>query len=100
MDRTFYQPYAHMGLTVVALNPNRPDHADIPYLEEYLSYLDVTFPVGIETNGTYAALTAIYAGSNPYPLDIIVGRDQTIRYIGRELDTPTMEAILLDALAE
>ena len=85
---------------MIALNPHDPDALDIPYLEEYLQYIDVSYYVGVETNDTYGAFTAVYAGSNPYPLDIIVGRDQTIRYIGRELDTPTMEAILLDALAE
>lgn len=99
-DSAFVTPYASQGLSVVGLNPYDSDALDIGGLEEYLQYLDVSYPIGIETNGTYDALTAIYQGSNPYPLDIIVGRDQTIRYIGRELDIPAMELVIQQALAE
>jgi len=99
-DDVFVTPYASQGLTVVALNPYDPDALNVGGVAEYLSYLDVSYRTGIETNGTYDAFTAIYQGSNPYPLDIIVGRDQTIRYIGRELDIPAMDAIIQEALAE
>ena len=99
-DRIFAQPYAAQGLKVIALNPYDSDALDIPGLEEYLQYLTVSYPIGVETNATYDALAAIYAGSNPYPIDVIIGKDQTIRYVGRELDIPTMDAIIQQALAE
>jgi hypothetical protein len=100
MDEAFFQPYGAQGLSVVALNSDDRDALDVGGMEEWLQYLEVSYPVGYETSATYEALAAIYQGSNPYPLDIIVGRDQTIRYIGREYDVPTMEAIIQEALAE
>jgi hypothetical protein len=100
LESAFFAPYASQGLSVIALNPYDPDALNVGGLEEYLTYLDVAYPVGVETNATYDAFALMYQGSNPYPIDIIVGRDQTIRYIGRELDIPAMEAIIQEALAE
>ena len=96
----FAQKYAAQGLKVIALNAYDSDALDVPGLEEYVQYLTVSYPVGIEVTGTYDALAAIYAGSNPFPIDVIIGKDQTIRYVGRELDVPTMDAIIQQALAE
>ncbi|HMV67440.1 MAG TPA: hypothetical protein PKA64_11365 [Myxococcota bacterium] len=100
MDQTFAIPYASQGLSVVALDAYDSDALDVPGLEDYISYLDVSYKLGIETTSTYEALSAIYEGSNPYPLDIVVGRDGTIRYIGREYDAPTLLTVIEAALAE
>jgi hypothetical protein len=100
MDETFFKPYEAQGLKVIALNSDDNDRLDVPGLEEYIDYLDVSYPVGFETSATYEAIAAVYQGSNPYPLDIIIGKDQTIRYIGREYDVDMMESIILEALAE
>lgn len=75
---------------------------NIPGLTEYVEWLDVTFPVATEVTGegTYAEITANYEGSNPFPVNILIDKQGTIRYIAREYDPFTMHNIVQELLAE
>jgi len=99
METRFWQPYKDQGLVVVAIDANG-DAMD--GLKAYLTHIPQTYPLGLEdpSTKTYAALTAVYKGLNPFPVDIIVGKDGKIAYVGREYDPGTMKTIVDKLLAE
>jgi len=100
MQLSFADKYAAQGLNVVALDPDTDDIGLFAELQDYVAYLGPTYPVGIETSLNYSPISSIYSGANPFPVDIIVGKDGTIRYIAREYDPVTMDTIIQEALAE
>lgn len=102
MQSSFYDQYASQGLQVVALDPDTDDIAQYTNVVDYVSYLgNLTYPVGIESvSSNYAAIAAAYQGSNPFPVDILVGKDGTVRYIAREYDPQSIGEMIPDLLAE
>jgi len=102
MQSSFYDVYAAQGLKVVALDPDVDDIAQYGNVVDYVNYLGPpTFSVGVEDVSTnYAALAAAYQGSNPFPIDILVGKDGTVRYIAREYDPQAIGELLPALLAE
>lgn len=95
-----YLDYRDQGLKVVALDPDSTDAENIGWLTEYVAWLDVDYPVGIETTDNYSEIEGVFDGANPYPVDIIVDRQGTIRYIAREYDYLAMELMVQELLAE
>jgi hypothetical protein len=65
-------------------------------LQSYLTHVPQSFPIGLEdpSTKTYAALTAVYKGLNPYPVDVILDRNGTVVYVGREYDPETIRATI------
>jgi len=57
--------------------------------------------VGTELTGqgSYLEVTAIYEGSNPFPVNILVDKQGIIRYVAREYDPFTMDAVIQELLA-
>jgi len=102
MQASFFDKYGPQGLQVVALDPDTDDIAQYTNVVDYVNYLGPpTFPVGIESvSSNYAAIAAAYQGSNPFPVDILVGKDGTVRYIAREYDPQSMDELIPDLLAE
>jgi hypothetical protein len=49
---------------------------------------------------TYSALTQNYKGSNPFPVDVVIGKDGVITYIAREYDPDGITAAVEAALAK
>ncbi len=64
--------------------------------------LQVTYPVGLEdpSTRTCAALTQNFKGSNPFPVDVVVGKDGIITDIAREYDPDGITAAVEAALAK
>lgn len=72
-------------------------------VQEFVKHMDLTYPVGLEDEATptYAGLTdRNFQGANPFPVDVVVGRDGTITYISREYDPDGLKAAVEAALAE
>lgn len=87
------------GLKVVAIDANGDDPTALAW---YVSNRHVTYPVGSEdtTTPTYKAVVANYKGLNPFPVDIVVGKDGNIAYIAREYDPPTLDTVIQAELAK
>jgi hypothetical protein len=101
MDVTFNQPFAAQGLDVVALDADAEDIANFPVVVDYAQWLGPpNYPVGIETSLNYATFASSFEGSNPFPIDVLVGKDGTIRYIAREYDPTELLNMIPDLLAE
>ncbi|WP_437929231.1 redoxin domain-containing protein [Sorangium sp. So ce291] len=99
-EERFWRKYKDQGLQIVALNPREPVE-QIGQVQAYCDTIEITFPVGLEeTASTYAAVTSSFPGPNPFPVDVIVGKDGIVRYASHEYDPDTMTAIIEQALAE
>ena len=61
----------------------------------------MTFPVATELTGqgSYGEITAVYEGSNPFPVNIIVDKQGIIQYVAREYDPFTTDALVQQLLA-
>lgn len=98
---TFNQPFGPQGLNVVALDADAQDVGNFPGVQDYVEWLGpIDYPVGIETSLNYATFASSYEGSNPFPIDVLVGKDGTIRYISREYDPQAMLEMIPALLAE
>ena len=102
MQSSFFDVYGSQGLQVVALDPDTDDIAQYGNVVDYVNYLGpLSYPVGVEDGSTnYAGIAAAYQGSNPFPVDILVGKDGTIRYIAREYDPQAIGELIPALLAE
>jgi peroxiredoxin len=99
-EERFWQTYKDRGLEVVALNAH-DDVAQIGEVEDFCSNLGLTYPVGLEEGtDTYGALTQNFEGLNPFPVDILIDKTGTIRYVAREYDPDAMTALIEELLAE
>ena len=98
MESRFAQKYGDM-VEVIAIDANG-DAMD--GVQRFVSNLHVTYAVGLEdpSTRTYAALTQNFKGSNPFPVDVVVGKDGIITYIAREYDPDGMTAAVEAALAK
>lgn len=94
VETNIWQPLKDQGLKVIAVDSYS---GDIPYptsVADYFDYLGPTYPGGIEVGTTvYTTLSAQFEGSNPFPVDVIIDKDGTIKYIAREYDMNTMVSI-------
>lgn len=91
---------------VVGVNPGGrgglrggPSTDDVGGVQRFAQNLGVTYAVGLEQTGNYAAFAENFRGGNPFPIDVIVDRDGTIAYIAREYDPEAMTAMIEKLLA-
>jgi hypothetical protein len=99
VEARFWQPYRDRGLAVVSLNAH-DGMERIGEVDQYVDNLRLTFPLGLEQSTTYRRLTQNFAGANPFPVDVIVGKDGRIAYIAREYDPDAMTEVIERLLAE
>ena len=85
LEARFWQKYKDRGLVMVSLNAHDATER-LGEVDQYADNLRVTCPLGFEQTRTYAALTQNFAGLNPFPVDVVVGKDGKIAYIAREYD--------------
>lgn len=98
LQHRFHEAYGAQGLSVVALDPDRFDAANVDALSAYVDALGPTFPVGLETTRTYDLFSDAHDGVSPFPVDVVVDQDGVIRYIAREYDPDALEAVIVDLL--
>lgn len=98
-------------MAVVAVDPGgrgalrvgaAPSEVDAEVLQAYASALHVSYPVGMEDpeTKTYEALAKNFKGLNPFPVDVVVGKDGNIAYVGREYDPDRIQAVIEAELAK
>ena len=100
MEQRFWQQYQDQGLVMLGIDPDAEDYMQLAEVENFCSTLDVTYPVGIEETTTYELLTSSFAGTNPYPVDVIVDKQGIIRYVAREYDPAAMQKVIEELLEE
>ncbi len=99
IEARFWQKYKDRGLVVVALNAH-DTLEQVGEVDQYVEHLRLSYRLGLEQTKIYQSLTQHFAGLNPFPLDIIVGKDGKIAYIAREYDPDAMTEIIERLLAQ
>ena len=99
VEARFWRKYRDRGLVVVSLNAHDSSE-QVGQVQQYVEHLLLTFPVGLEQSSTYKRLTQNFAGTDPFPVDVIVGKDGRIEYIAREYDPDAMTEVLERLLAQ
>jgi hypothetical protein len=99
MEDRFWSKYKDQGLEVVAIDPNGDDPAGV---QAFVGHSGATYPIGLEDKETptYKGFTKNFKGLNPYPVDVIVGKDGNVVYVGREYDPAAMQAVIEAELAK
>jgi hypothetical protein len=103
LERHFWKKYKDRGVEIVAVDSHdNTVEGGMAGVADYVARFGNTHPVGLESRSTptYAALVEHYRGANPFPVDVVVGRDGRISYIAREYDPDALEAAIEDALGE
>lgn len=84
---------------VVALDAH-DDLEQIGQVQQFLDNLGVTYDVGLEETQTYMSLTQNFEGLNPFPVEVIIGKDGKIAYVAREYDPYGMAEVIEQLLAQ
>lgn len=100
MESAFWLPYADQGLQIVALDADDNEAANPQEVWDYIAYMNLSFPMGIDTGPTYSTLEAVYDGGNPFPVDILIDKAGVIRYVAREYDPEAIAELIPELLAE
>lgn len=107
IEAQFWKKYRDKGLVVIGINPGGRGGTrggastdDVAGVQRYTSNLQVTYPIGIEVTKNYVALTQAFQGLNPFPVDVVVGKDGRIAYIAREYDMAGLTAAIEAELAK
>ena len=103
LERHFWHTYKDQGVEIVAIDSHdNTVEGGMEGVQDYMGRFGSTHPVGLESpdTPTYAELVKQYKGANPFPVDVVVGKDGLIKYITREYDPDGLEAAIEAALAE
>ena len=52
-------------------------------VQRYIQNLQVTYPIGLEITRNYVPFAAAFKGLNPFPIDVVVGKDAGLRRLAR-----------------
>jgi hypothetical protein len=93
---------------VVAVDPggigiffDPPQQTDsLEGVSAYAHELGVTYPTGLETTSSYFQFVGSYTGANPFPLQVLVDKAGTVRYVATQYDPVTLESMIVQLLAE
>ena len=99
MEERIWKQYQDQGVVVAAIDANG-DAAE--GVQEFVKNMRITYPIGLEDTSTktYEAFTGTnFKGANPFPVDIVVGKDGKIVYVAREYDPDGIVAAVEAALA-
>lgn len=99
IEDRLWSKYKDKGLVVAAIDPNG-DASD--GVTMFTRSSGVTYPIGLEDpdTATYKALVKNYRGLNPYPVDVVIGKDGNVVYVSREYDPATLTAVVEAELAK
>lgn len=91
--------YKDRDLVVVAIDPNGDDPAGV---KAFVAHSGATYPIGLESpeTPTYKGFTQNFKGLNPYPVDLVVGKDGKVAYVSREFDPGAMQQAIEAELAK
>jgi hypothetical protein len=107
IEGSFWRKYKDKGLVVVGVNPGGRGGTrggastdDVAGVQRYTQNLQVTYPIGLEMTKNYVPFAAAFKGLNPFPVDVVVGKDGRIAYVSREYDLAGIRAAIERELAK
>ena len=95
LETTIYQPYSSQGVNVVAIHPGESAGP----LSDFIAQTGLTMPV-VADQGTRWLFSYPTGVGFPYPRDVIIGKDGTVRDIRNSFNVTEVEALVQDLIAE
>ena len=92
IDRDIYRQYPADQVLVIGIHPGDP----IDLVQTFQEQTQIAFPL-VADQGTRTLFSWPYGVGYPYPRDIVIGKDGTIRSIRNSFNSEEMTA-LIDAL--
>lgn len=86
-------------VVVIGLDPGGLTGMDAQYVVDYANNLGLTFPIVIDTTGSYGQ----YSGTDyigPFPLDVVVNRQGEITFVKRDYDLEELRLSVQAALSQ
>lgn len=107
INQRFWAKYKDKGLKVVAIDPGgkggiqgMPSTDPLTGVAQFVADLGLSMPVGSEDTTNYVGFAANFKGPNPFPIDIVVGKDGKIAYVAREYDPGALTTVIESLLAK
>ena len=95
IDATIYQKYKDQGVLVYGLHGGEAANQ----LADFIDQTGVTFPI-VNHQGTISELSFPPGVGYPYPRDVVIGKDLTIRSIRNSFNAEEMDVLVQQLLAE
>ncbi|MCH9685213.1 MAG: redoxin domain-containing protein [Deltaproteobacteria bacterium] len=95
IDATIWQEYQDQGVLVFGIHPGDPPEAVANFLEQ----TGITFPV-LADEGTLFDFVFPSGVGYPYPRDVVIGKDLTVRSIKNSFNQAEMDSLVQALIAE
>lgn len=95
IDTNIFQRYSPDDVIVVGLHPGDPPDLILDFLEQ----TGIGFPI-VQDQGTRGLLSFPSGVGYPYPRDVIIGKDGTVRSIKNSFDVVEATTLIDALLAE
>jgi hypothetical protein len=96
INTTIWDKYRDQGLKVIGLYGNE----DADLLADFAEQTGITFPFVQDINSTLWDFSFPPGVGYPYPRDVVVGKDLTVRSIHASFNVDDMDALVQQLLAE
>ena len=96
LEATIHQRYADQGVRVFAVHRGE----NVEQLAAFVEQTGITFPLIEDERNTLGDLDFADGVGYPYPRDVVVGKDLTIRSIRNSFSAEEMDALVVRLLAE
>ncbi len=95
IDAAIWKKYEDQGVLVYGIHPNESPQQ----LEAFLEQTGISFPVLADVNSKNQFAFPPGVGY-PYPRDVVIGKDLTVRSIKNSFNVPEMEGLIQQLLLE
>jgi hypothetical protein len=96
LDASIWSKYRGKGVLVFGLHPNEPAQQ----LNDFVKQTGISYPVLADRNSTLSKFAFPSGVGYPYPRDVIVGKDLTVRAIRNSFNVREVESLVQKLLAE
>lgn len=107
INQRFWSTYKDKGLKVIAIDPGGKGGIKgaastdaLTGVQQFAQNLGLSMPVGAEETTNYLGFAGNFMGPNPFPIDIVVGKDGNIVYVAREYDPGALTKVIEAELAK
>lgn len=95
LDANIWQKYADQDVLIFGIHPGDPQ----PLVDDFIEQTGVTFPI-VSDQGTLRSFDFPTGVGFPYPRDVVIGKDLTVRSIKNSFDVGEVDTLVQQLLAE
>ncbi len=96
IESAIFQKYKDQGLLAYGLHNGESAAA----LADFIEQTGITYPIVLDASFTKGQFDFAPGVGYPYPRDVVIGKDGTVRSIKTSFDIGEMDALVQELLAE